>query len=546
MTAENIEAAVDRAPESAESVVARMAKLPSLEYQQQRKATAKELGIGPAALDVEVKKARKTNGNGDAEGDGLPGQPITFNELEHWPETINGAALLDEIASTFSRYVKLPKHAPAALALWTVHTHCFQAFQYTPRLAIASPEKRCGKTTVMKILKGLVFHGFYIAGLTPAVVFRVVGQSAPTLLADEGDTYLQGNDELRGVINFGYEKGGLIPRNVEVGNNYQVRGFPCFAPLALAGIGRVPDTILDRSVIVPMKRKGRGDTLPKFRVRGAVAKQLLDLARKAHTWAASHLAKLEAASPNLPEAINDRAADNWEVLLAIADAAGGHWTETARAAALALSGDETENDDSIGAMLLADLRAYFNSSQIEWAASEVLAAHLTTLEDRPWPEYGRSGKAISPRAIATILGRFEIRPRQKRQEEGASENRRGYGKADMSEAWNLYLPPASPCQPATPLQPTESNACSSFASATTPPPVAHTNPLQPAEHKACSTVADSHTQNGYEGAIGSAAAHSDENDERAAIMEFDGGMSRAEAEGVARKSMCARIAKEVE
>ena len=47
---------------------------------------------------------------------------------------------------------------------------------------------------------------------------------------------------------------------------------------------------------------------------------------------------LAFAEPSIPSALGDRAADNWRPLLAIADAVGGHWPETARQAAIVLAG----------------------------------------------------------------------------------------------------------------------------------------------------------------------------------------------------------------
>ena len=50
----------------------------------------------------------------------------------------------------------MPPHAAEAIALWVVHTHLFERFLISPRLALRSVTKQCGKTTTLDILARLV------------------------------------------------------------------------------------------------------------------------------------------------------------------------------------------------------------------------------------------------------------------------------------------------------------------------------------------------------------------------------------------------------
>lgn len=121
--------------------IARLAKLRAAEYEQVRKDAALKLGIRVAILDKLVAAERpKESKQGQ-------GRRLELPEPEPWPEPVDGTALVSELTSAIRRYVVLSDDATIPVALWLIHTFCFDAFQCTPRLAITSPEKRCGKTT---------------------------------------------------------------------------------------------------------------------------------------------------------------------------------------------------------------------------------------------------------------------------------------------------------------------------------------------------------------------------------------------------------------
>jgi hypothetical protein len=44
------------------------------------------------------------------------------------------------------------------------------------------------------------------ANISSPAFFRVIEEARPTLVIDEADTWLQGNDELRGILNSGYTR----------------------------------------------------------------------------------------------------------------------------------------------------------------------------------------------------------------------------------------------------------------------------------------------------------------------------------------------------
>ena len=181
---------------------------------------------------------------------------------------------------------------------------------------------------------------------------------------DEADTIFgpkagDANEDLRGLLNAGHQRGRPALR-YDAGLR-RVELIATFAMAALAGIGNMPDTIEDRAVIINMRRRAPDEIVKPYRARRD-GPALAQLKAQLHTWVRAHLDELEAAAPELP--VEDRAADTWEPLVAIADAAGGHWPADARAAVLALTADDVDVDTvSLRVRLLIDIRTAFGEAE---------------------------------------------------------------------------------------------------------------------------------------------------------------------------------------
>jgi hypothetical protein len=241
--------------------IERLAKLSTIQYEQERKGAASQLGVRAPILDRLVEAERERLGL--VEEDGRQGRAIALPAPEPWPTPINGAALLDGIAEAIGRYVVMSDHARFATALWVVHTFLLDCFGISPRLAVRSPMKRCGKTTLLDVLSRLVLRPLPTGSVTAAALFRVVEGYRPTLLVDEADTFLSEADELRGVLNSGHRKGGQVVRTV--GDDHEPRAFSTFAAVTIAIIGNLPDTLADRSVTVDLKRRMPSEKVASFR-----------------------------------------------------------------------------------------------------------------------------------------------------------------------------------------------------------------------------------------------------------------------------------------
>ena len=381
----------------------------------------------------------------------MQGQAVDLTDPEPWPEPVDGAALLDELVATIRRYVVLPsEHHARAIALWVLHTHSIDAAQVTPRLAITSPTKRCGKSTLLAVLGALVRRPLPAANITPAALFRGIERYTPTLLVDEGDTFLGDRDELRGLLNAGhYKPSAWVIRTV--GDDHEVRRFFVFGPVAIGLIGALPDTLADRSIRVEMRRREPGEHVEPLRLDRLP--ELEPLRRKAARWASDHLDALKAADPQVPDGLHDRAADNWRPLLAIADAAGGAWLERAREAARVLEQVPDGEDADVRVQLLADIRAIFDEAGAGELATRDLLGRLHDMEDRPWTNW--HGRPITPEALARLLKPFDIRPSRR-------ENWRGYRRADFEEAWRRYLPHAHGGEDDEPVRTRQDGAATAF------------------------------------------------------------------------------------
>ena len=488
--------------------IKRLAKLTSIEYDRERKSAAEKLGIDRVSvLDSAVKVARGENGNTKGQG-----RPLELPTIEPWLEPINGADLLNDICNAVKRYLVLPEGSAEVLALWAIHTHALECFEHSPRLAITSPEKQCGKTTTLDVLGELVARPLPTSNATTAAIFRTIEIAKPTLLIDEADTFLGENDGLRGVLNSGHRRGGQILRTV--GEDHEPRQFATWAPAAIAMIGRLPDTLEDRSVSIALRRRRPTERVQQF--RSDRVQDLKQLARKTARWCDDNRQSLTASDPNT-ETLASRAADNWRPLFAIADLAGGRWPERARAVAEAA--ETAKQDQSKRTMVLSDIRDIFAARpEADRLRSAEVAEILGAMENRPWPEW-RSGKPITPTGLAQLLAPFCIAPGTKRDGEATFK---GYLLSDFTEAFATYLPP----QAVTPSQPNNDGDCDALQSVTSENDVTVSKRNKPNNDGYCDgvTVATPPWRR----------IRSLRFEECAAIHEFEGGLPRAEAEKMAR------------
>ncbi|MGL5826658.1 MAG: DUF3631 domain-containing protein [Nocardioides sp.] len=354
----------------------------------------------------------------------------------------DGAGLLDEVQAALTRYVILPSpEALVGVVLWIAATHAVPAWAHAARLVIRAPEKRCGKSRLLDLVEALSHRPLMTVNASPSAVYRSIGlakNDPPTLLLDEADTVFGKtageHEDLRGLLNAGHQRGRPAIRYDAA--KQTVERIETFAMAALAGIGAMPDTIEDRALVIRMRRRAPGETVAPYRVRRD-APALDHLRARLNTWARDAIDHLSAAVPAMP--VEDRAADTWEPLIAIADHAAGHWPHLARQAALALTETRDETADvSLRVRLLIDTRTAFAS--LDRLPSGELVRRLRTDPEAPWSDLGGTGLTV--RRMSQLLREFDVTAANHRWEDGTQT--KGYHRADFTDAWDRYCPTTPP------------------------------------------------------------------------------------------------------
>ena len=333
--------------ETTEEVIQRLSKLSTMEYELQRIKAAKQLNFRPSSLD---KMVAEEQANEVATTDEI----VKVDEPYH--STVDGNKILNEISEIISRHMILPKGALAPIVLWIVSTYVYDAFNVYPKLGVISPEKRCGKTTLLIILEAFSCKVLLSANVTPSSIFRVVEQAKPTFLIDEADTFIAGrNDELIGIINSGHTKRTASVVRIE-GKDFTPKKFSTWSPMAFASIKGLSGTIMDRSIVIQLRRRTMAETVARIPVDFWEDSELIR--QKLVRWGLDNFNDLKANHIEPPIIQNDRAISNWLPLFTIAHAVGGEWPEKVNASYLLLNNQEDE--ESAPVMLLHDIQFIFD------------------------------------------------------------------------------------------------------------------------------------------------------------------------------------------
>jgi hypothetical protein len=362
------------------------------------------------------------------------------------------SGMLDAIDSYLGRFVIYPSvHERRAHVLWIAHTWLMDAWDSTPRIAFLSPEPGSGKSRALEVTEPLVQRPVHAVNTSPAYLFRKVSdpEGPPTILYDEIDTVFgpkaKDNEDIRGMLNAGHRKGATAGRCVVRGKTVITEELPAYCAVALAGLDDLPATIMSRSVVVRMRRRAPGEKVEPWRLR-INGPQAAVLKARLAAWSESVAAQLAAqpAWPSMPEGIEDRDADVWEALLAVADLAGGRWPVDARESCVRLVKANRETAPSLGVQLLGDIRAVFDAFGADKIPTDDLVKALCGLDESPWRSI-RKGEALDARSLAVRLGKYGIGSKSQRHNETVFK---GYARAQFDDAWTRYLPAPTPSETA--------------------------------------------------------------------------------------------------
>lgn len=407
-------------------VTGRLLHMDASQYQSERRQWSDYLGRKLADLDGMIEAHRTA-----------PKKTVESEVEQSWPDPVDGAGLLVELRDAIQRHVVLEQVEAVASALWITHTYVYETAQcLTPILNITSATKRCGKSTLLSLLNKLVKSPKASAGISGPAIYRTIELHRPTLLIDEADNVVSKEKmDLLGVLN-----AGISPETAKVtrccGDDLQPKDFDCYCAKVLAGIGARIDTLEDRSITITLRRKSR-----EMKVQRVRQFQPGDLRRKLVRWSDDNGKTIadayQTARTTLPDALNDRQQDCWEILFAVADRAGGDWPKTARNAAILLCG-RLDAETSLPEMLLADCHRYHLDSHQSKVGSKALVDWLNGQEERPWKDL-RHGNGIDQRRLATMLAGFGLSSKNLKI---GTEVVKGYDFEQFADAFKAYLDPA--------------------------------------------------------------------------------------------------------
>jgi hypothetical protein len=348
--------------------------------------------------------------------------------------------LPDVILAAVKEYVDVREHEAIAAVLWALHAHVHDRFMISPRLALRSPRPGCGKTTMLDVMALLTPRGKRVDHTSAAALFRMIDRHHPTLMIDEADN-LDLIGTIRSVMNSGHRKGGSVTRYIDG----EDRHFTTFGPMAVGVIGTLPETLLERSIVINMRRTLRSD-LRRFNIDDPHIEEVV----KPIYWQMCAWARTKPAlnpNPELPKKLRNRVSDNWLlVLISVADCFGTAWGEMARNAAATFL--RSIKDEDLSTVMLADIkRVFVTVLKTDRCRVDQLVEALHGLHEAPWNEYcGYRGTGVPHRIrdaeVTKLLEKYAIHPGtvwpSTRKRGDNSKSFCGYMRSWFEDAWARY------------------------------------------------------------------------------------------------------------
>jgi hypothetical protein len=358
------------------------------------------------------------------------------------------ADLLAVVENFLRRFVVLPKCAYLPVALWVMATYLSNIFDSFPYIALISPAKRCGKTRLLEILELLSDSPWRGTAPSPAALYRMMDKT-PTLLLDEVEALMarhasETQQIILAILNAGHRRGATIPRCD--GPRNELKHFKVYGPKAFAAIGSLPDTLMDRSIVIVMQRRRADQPVERLLYANAKAESK-PISVKLAAFR-SRAAEVKTAYERLMKEdlqfLSDRDADLWISLFALCSVVSPEKMPHMQAAARELSGSKAtgDEDDTLALKLLADLRDVWPEDEAK-VETKVLIGRLKGLDESPW---ATKDHELSAHRLARMLRPFGVRPDQFR--EGPLGGLRGYVREALNSAITRYLSATT----ATPLK----------------------------------------------------------------------------------------------
>lgn len=338
----------------------------------------------------------------------------------------------DDMLDVLKRHCVMSEDEYVASALWVIASYQINSFRIFPKLSLISPEKRCGKTTTLEVITALSNDPQLVSNVSTAVLYRITATGQPTLLIDEVDMLIRnGETEIIGIINSSHNQSAAKVFRC-VGDNHVPTPFSTWMPMVLASIGILPHTIMDRSIVINLRRKAANEWVQSPSVR--IIDDCSKIRDDCQQWCLAASAQLNNA-PLTPTFIgNDRAQDNWTPLFTIANELGGAWPSRCEQAYRCLT---LPSEPELPTQLLNAIRAIFVTESLDQLGSSQIVATLLQDSDGPWLAMPTGG-SLTAAKIANLLKPYGITPQCMRT---GKTTFRGYKLAQFTDAFERYLPP---------------------------------------------------------------------------------------------------------
>ena len=399
-------------------------KLPTVEHEERLRTLARQLGENIDALREEFAELR-----GEEE------ERIRRGEVSPWDEPVNTRALLNDLEKQFGRYIIIHDCMVAPIVpLWICFAWCHDIAAFSPILVFEGADAECAKTASSKVVAMLTPRSFIIVEPTGPAYYRFVDRVHPTLVMDDADQLLPRRPDLAHIINASWTRGIPIPRtDARTG---EVHLYDPFTPKVLNGINllaHLRPATRTRCITINMLPKLAHETVANHR-HADRDETFVILRRKLLRWSIDNMPTLDQAKPAMPEGFFSRREENYHLLFAIADLAGGDWPKKARAAAIKLVREH--NEPSLGKRLLAIFYALFISHGRLLTSAQL--EQLVPPEDDAFACYGKFGRPINKFEIAALLKPYGIAP-DNIHPRGGKTTDRGYKAEWFAIAFRHYL-----------------------------------------------------------------------------------------------------------
>jgi hypothetical protein len=329
---------------------------------------------------------------------------------EPWDEPVDGKELLDETEALLRDYVVIHDDASATIYTLTVPFAWIhnEIAIWSPIVLVQGADSVAGKSLLCDIHSLLTPRAHVIVKPTGPSLYRLVDYHRPTLYVDNGDRLLARDRDLADIINSGTTRGHRIPRMVK-GSLYE---FDPFGLKFINGIDLLPHlepATRTRCVTTVMLPKLPGETVIHFK-HAASDERFPILRRKWLRWSNDNVTTIKSADPSMPQGFNDRLAENYALLFAIADAAGSGWPDRMRKGAVKLT--RAYNEPSLGLRCLAQLYEFFETYGVLGRAgtllitAELLEKLFEATQEDDWCNYRGSGHPINHWQISELLRPF--------------------------------------------------------------------------------------------------------------------------------------------